>query len=206
MVRLISKRWCLGLRGRLKNLGVPPKGSCIGSLPRFRFLAGLLAMVGWLLKLMHQLVVIFVLWAMTGRDHVGKLVFFASNWGSGSSPQIAESKALAWAARLALVHSWLDMDSRSDAQLVIKQVVDGSDPGGWETRNELMFLQQLRKNLRRQSYEWIPRYANLCANAAAKWAHHYKCNLEISNNFVVLLLSIVLSFISGERSVDPSFV
>lgn len=91
-------------------------------------------------------------WAMVVSNHVGKMVLFASWWGEESSPQLAESKALVWAARIAMDHGWLYVDWKSDAQVVIKQMVDGTDLCGWETRNELLFLQQLRINLKGWSY------------------------------------------------------
>lgn len=45
-------------------------------------------------------------WALIARDHLGKLIFVASGWGKDQSPQLAESKALAWAASLAVKHGW----------------------------------------------------------------------------------------------------
>lgn len=100
-------------------------------------------------------------------------------------------------------HGWLDVDWMSDAQMVIKQVVDGVDPCGWETRNELLVFNSSAE-IRGWSYKWIPRSANLCADAAAKWARHCKCNIEIFNNFAVFLPPAVLSSISGKRSADLS--
>lgn len=97
VVCLISKRWCLNLRSRLKNLGLPPKGSCSGQMLRFRFLRGLLAMGGWLLMLMRRLVMIFVLGPWLLGIMAGKFIFFAFRWRLGSSFQIAESKKLVWA-------------------------------------------------------------------------------------------------------------
>lgn len=62
-------------------------------------------------------------WAMVGRDHTGKLVFFSSRWGTGSTPLEAECKALAWAAKIAFDYGWQEMEWRSDAMAIINQVV-----------------------------------------------------------------------------------
>lgn len=42
-------------------------------------------------------------WAMVGQDFTGTLTFFASRWGMGSTPLIAEGQALVWAAKIALI-------------------------------------------------------------------------------------------------------
>lgn len=145
-----------------------------------------------------------IAWAMVVRDHAGKVLFVASKWETGSSPLIAESKALVWAAKMAIGHGLKDVDWRSDAQSIIKQIVVGDDSSGWETRNEVLFLQHLNQNMKGWSFTWIPKSANLCADAAAKWPRHHKSNLLLSFNFSAFLPSNILAFVSGERSFNHS--
>lgn len=49
-------------------------------------------------------------WAMVGRDSSETLIFFASQWGTGSTLFIAECQALVWATKIALEFRWQNVE------------------------------------------------------------------------------------------------
>lgn len=95
------------------------------------------------------------------------------------------------------------MDWRSDAQATIYQVVDKSDPGVWDTWNDILLLCKLHRDQKGWLLEWVPRTANSCADAVAKWARQLDHNIEFSNNFPAFLPFNVLNCISAESPPAP---
>lgn len=131
-------------------------------------------------------------WAMIARNHLSKLIFVASWSGGEIPPTLAKPKALAWAASLVRKNGWTDVEWRSDAQALIKQVLKKADPGGWDTRNEILLIHHFYREFKDWSFEWVPKSANAGADAVAKETRVHKCNLEISDNFTAFLPASVL--------------
>lgn len=74
------------------------------------------------------------------------------------------------------------------------------EPEGWETRNEICFLQHMSKDYKRWSFEWIPRLDNLCADVVAKWARVHKCFVSSFDFFVTIVPHAILSHFAAERA------
>lgn len=51
-----------------------------------------------------------------------------------------------------------------------KQVMNKSDPVGWDTRNEIMLIRHFCKDFKEWSFKWVPRSTNVGADAVAKWS------------------------------------
>lgn len=98
------------------------------------------------------------------------------------------------------------MDWLSDAQVVIKQVLEDKEPENWNIRNEILFLQKFRQDTPGWDFQWTPRSANACADAAAKWARKQRRNVAISDSFSVFIPFFLLNFISDEIIAVPSLV
>lgn len=56
------------------------------------------------------------------------------------------------------------------------------------------------------SFDWVPRYANVCADAATKWARIHKCSMATFDSFECVLPSFVLNLVSAEKASGVSLL
>lgn len=125
-------------------------------------------------------------------------MFFSSSWACDSTSAIVELKALFWVAKLAEYHGWEVIEWRSDSQGIVNQILSLEDPCGWESRHTILSLRHLFFSHLGWNLCLIPRFANRCADIAAKWARVERCNVAIADGFECLIPFLVLNILVEE--------